>query len=93
METNKLMRNVLLAELFLVLPLVGMLVTDEVDWGLVDFVVAAVLLAGMGLAYSLIFGGKRSVEQVVAGVVLAAAALLIWAELAVGVFGTPFAGS
>lgn len=93
MEITKLVRNVLLAELFLALPLIGMLVSDDVDWGLVDFVVAAVLLAGIGVAFSLITGGKRTAKQVIAGIALAAFMLLTWAELAVGVFGTPFAGS
>jgi hypothetical protein len=38
--------------LILLVPLVAMQLTDEVDWGLADFVVAGVLLGGAGLLLS-----------------------------------------
>jgi hypothetical protein len=37
----------------LLVPLVAMQITDEVDWGVADFVVAGVLLAGTGLLLEL----------------------------------------
>jgi hypothetical protein len=40
---------VLGAAFILLLPLVAMQITDEVDWGLADFAVAGVLLVGTGL--------------------------------------------
>jgi hypothetical protein len=46
--------RVALATAFIVLlPLVGMLITDEVDWGLADFVLAAALVGGTGLLLEL----------------------------------------
>lgn len=78
----------------LLVPFVAMQFTGEVNWTLSDFVIAGVLLAGTGLAYVLSttkMSNPRS--RLVIGAVLAVALLLVWAELAVGLIGTPFAGS
>lgn len=94
MKAKNIIRSVLAAEFVLLVPLVSMLFTDEVDWGVADFIIVGILLAGAGAAYQLVVNGlKNNPRQVVIGVVLAAAMVLIWIELAVGIFGTPFAGS
>lgn len=69
----------------LLVPLVAMRITDQVDWGLGDFVVAAVLLVGAGVSYELLARRRGDVRYraVVAGAV-GAALLLVWATLAVG---------
>jgi len=69
----------------LLVPLVAMQITDQVDWGLGDFVVAAVLLVGAGVSYELLARRRGDVRYraVVAGVV-GATLLLVWATLAVG---------
>lgn len=72
----------------LLLPLLAMQFTDEVAWGPVDFAVAGALLLGTGLLYELAArkaGGV--VYRVAAGVALAAALLLVWVNLAVGIIG------
>lgn len=80
--------------LVLLVPLVAMQFTDEVVWGLSDFGVAGFLLFGSGALYVLvtekISDGKY---KIIVGVLILAVLLLVWAELAVGIFGTPFAGS
>ncbi|WP_426105665.1 hypothetical protein [Massilia sp. TSP1-1-2] len=78
----------------LMLPLVAMQFSSEVNWSLSDFSVMAALLAGSGLIYVAVARQLRSAGQralVGAGLVLAV--LLVWVALAVGVFGTPFAVS
>lgn len=85
---------VMVTAALLLVPLVAMQFTGEVDWTLSDFVIAGVLLAGTGLAYVLStmkMSNPRS--RLVIGAVLAVALMLVWAELAVGLIGTPFAGS
>jgi hypothetical protein len=54
----------------------------------------AVLLLGSGLLCGFVLRRVKSVKSrlLICGVILLAF-FLIWAELAVGVFGTPFAGS
>jgi hypothetical protein len=80
--------------LLLLIPLIAMQFTDEVDWSIFDFVIAGILLFGTGLALELVIRKVRNKDKrlgLVAAIVLAL--FLIWAELAVGIFGTPFAGS
>ena len=83
-------RVVLVAACILMLPLVAMQITDQVRWDLADFVVAGALLVGTGLAYQLAARKAGNVAYRAAlGVALAAALLLVWANLAVGVIGEP----
>jgi hypothetical protein len=69
----------------LLLPLVAMQFTDEVVWTLSDFAIAGVLLFGTGLTFVLAARKTRK-YRVVIGIVLAAALLWLWVELAVGLF-------
>ncbi len=82
------------AAMLLLIPLIAMRFTDEVDWDLFDFIVMGVLLSGTGLLLELVL---RMVKQTRYRLALCATVLfgflVVWAELAVGVIGTPFAGS
>ncbi len=62
--------------------------TDEVVWDLADFAVAGVLLFGAGLTYELIARKPGNIAyRVAVGVAVAAALLLVWMNLAVGIIG------
>jgi len=77
----------------LIAPLVAMQFTGEVHWTPFDFAVAAALLGATALAIELairVIG--RPAYCVAAVLAILVALLLAWAELAVGIFGTPFAG-
>ena len=78
----------------LTIPLIAMQFTSDVNWTLFDFMVAGVLLFSTGLTIELLFRTVRSrrYRLLLCGVVLAVL-FLVWAELAVGIFGTRFAGS
>jgi hypothetical protein len=82
------------ASLLLILPLVAMQFTSEVDWKPLDFVLAGILLYGTALGIDTV---QKRVKDKQKAVLYAGAILLvlfiIWAELAVGILGTPFAGS
>ena len=80
--------------LLLIIPLIAMQLTDEVEWSLFDFIIMGTLLLITGLMGEIIFKKvKKYKHRVALYVVVAIIFLLIWAELAVGIFGTPFAGS
>jgi hypothetical protein len=68
--------------------------TSAVKWGPFDFIIAGILLFGTGLAIEFVL---RKVKKLEYRLALCAAILiglfLVWAELAVGIFGTPLAGS
>ena len=63
------------------------------DWDALDFAVAAALLIGAGVALALASRVGDLGYRVAVGAGLLAAFLLVWAELAVGVVGSPIAGS
>lgn len=68
--------------------------TDEVKWTAIDFVAAGVLLYGTGLLCEIVMRMVKTLRYrivICAGVLVAL--FLVWAELAVGLFGTRFAGS
>jgi hypothetical protein len=72
---------------------IAMLVTGEVHWSLSDFAAAAVLLGIAALSVDAILGRFASPRARIAAVACLVLALAtIWAELAVGVFGSVFAG-
>jgi peptidoglycan/LPS O-acetylase OafA/YrhL len=94
LKNKRLIGIVLTVVLLLLIPLIAMQFTDEVNWTLSDFVVAGVLLLGTGLICELVMRKVTKIKHRIAiCVVLLAALFLIWLELAVGIFGTPFAGS
>ncbi|MBD0834491.1 hypothetical protein ICJ84_03475 [Aestuariibaculum suncheonense] len=80
--------------LLLVIPFIAMQFSPEVNWNLFDFIVMGILLLIVGLFLELILRTfhKPSVKIVLI-VILFLLFILTWAELAVGIFGTPFAGS
>ncbi len=78
----------------LAIPAIAMLFTSDVRWSMADFLVAAVLLAATALLADVIVRSSRSLRMtaILLGLLLSAA-LLVWIELAVGLVGSPFAGS
>ena len=78
----------------LLIPLIAMQFTDEVNWSPMDFLIAAVLLLGTGFLVDLVIRKTKNLKyRIVIMIVIIIVFILIWAELAVGVFGTPFSGS
>jgi len=85
----KVVLGILLAVVCLLLvPLVAMQFSSHVVWERGDFIVAFVLLAGTGLLFELAASRVRnSAYQTAVGIALAAALLLVWVNLAVGMIG------
>lgn len=78
-----------IASLILLLPLVAMQVTDEVDWDRADFAVLAVMLLGACGAYELAARMTGNVAyRAAVGVAVVAALILVWVNLAVGIIGS-----
>lgn len=93
-ENKRLMLLISAATLILSIPLIAMQFTTEVDWSLFDFIVMGILLFGTALIIEFILRNVKRLKSRIALCVFALGALLlIWVELAVGIFGTPFAGN
>ncbi len=94
MKNKRLLLILAAVAILLLIPLIAMQFTTEVDWDLRDFLIMGVLLVGTGLTCELILRNVKSKTNrllICGGVLLGF--ILIWAELAVGIFGSPFAGS
>ncbi len=80
--------------LLLFIPFIAMFFTEEVDWNLMDFAVAGFLLFGTGFMCELVLRKVKKIRHRLAiCAVILVALLLVWIELAVGIFGTRVAGS
>jgi hypothetical protein len=77
------------AVLLLLLPWFAMQITDHVVWDVADFALFGAMLAGAGVIYELAarYSGNNAYRAAV-GVALAAAFILVWMNLAVGVIGS-----
>ncbi len=93
-QNRRLFGIVLTIVCILLIPLVAMQFTDEVNWTLSDFVAMGILLLGTGLMCELVLRNVKNTEYriVICGILLAVL-VLVWLELAVGIVGSPFAGS
>lgn len=81
------LRVVLGTAAILLVPLVAMRFTDEVNWSAGDFLVAAVLLLGAGAILDLILRKLPGTgRRLLAAGLLGLAFVYVWAELAVGIF-------
>ena len=75
------------------IPLIAMQLTDEVKWSLFDFIIMGAMLSITGLVGEVILKKvKKSKHRLILYIAIVMIFFLIWAELAVGIFGTPFAG-
>lgn len=84
----------LIAFALLLIPAIAMQFTNEVQWKIGDFIIAAVILFTVTTSLLLINQYVRSKWKKI-GLLLIVIILfiLLWAELAVGIFDSPIAGS
>ena len=92
--TPKISLAPLLSLLLLLIPLIAMQFSDQVNWSFLDFIIMGVLLLSVSFGIQFILRRHGTTQTAVVFIAIAVLAfLLLWAELAVGVFGTSIAGS
>jgi uncharacterized membrane protein len=84
----------LIAVSLLLIPFIGMQFSDEVNWSVFDFLImgAMLLVAGIGIDRILQKQNKTAKRIIYIGCILFVF-ILLWAEMAVGLFGTCIAGN
>jgi cyanate permease len=76
-----------LTAVVLLIPLIGMQYSNDWNWGLSDFVIAAVLIFGSGFIFAMAARRiKDRAHRIYIGLFILAVLLLTWAQLAVGIF-------
>lgn len=68
------------------IPLIAMQFTDEVKWGLSDFIVMGILILGTGFVFIHVARVVPHKYRVITGIAFLIGLLYVWAELAVGIF-------
>ena len=90
---NMMIKILPIVGLLLLIPLIAMQLTDEVNWSFFDFVIMGVMLSITGLAIGIIIKKIKYYKyRNIFITIIVMIFLLTWAELGVGLFGTPFAG-
>lgn len=80
--------------LLLLIPLIGMCISEEINWSLFDFIIMGVLILSVSIGINFTLNKTKNLKNRIIYIgILGLLFLLIWAELAVGIFGTPFAGN
>ncbi len=93
-QDKRLLGIIIFVSLLLIVPLIAMQFTSEVSWTIFDFLIAGVLLFGTGFILEFIIRKvKTKRNRILIGTFVLILLLLVWLELAVGIFGTPIAGS
>lgn len=84
----------LIAVSLLIIPALGMQFSNDVNWSLSDFLIAGIILfiAASMVNIILTFIHKK-LWKIILLIISFFIIAIIWAELAVGIFGSPFAGS
>ena len=94
MQNKRLIGIVLTVVLLLLIPLIAMQFSDEVNWTMFDFIVAGFLLLITGLMFELVIRRVNKKEhRIIIFLAILAVLFLFWAELAVGILGTPLGGT
>ena len=92
-QNKRLFVIVVAIPILLLIPLIAMYFTSEVKWTFFDFCIAGLLLTGAGFSIEFnlrkVKARKQRIALVLAFIIVF---LMIWAELAVGIFNTPIGG-
>ena len=79
--------------LLLSIPIFIMNITDEVSWNLFDFFIMGFMIVLFGIIINYITSKtKNLIKRIIYIGIMILIFFIIWTELAVGVFNTPFAG-
>lgn len=94
MKTKRFKFILLLTVFLLLIPLIAMQITDEVNWTPLDFIAAAFLLISTSLIIDFTLRKTKKLSyRILISITVLIILLIIWAELAVGIFGSPLAGN
>lgn len=94
MKNKRLFFILAVIVILLLIPFIAMQISDSVNWSLSDFVIMGLLLSGTGILCEFTLRKvKTTKNRIIICLIIILIFILIWTELAVGIFNTPLAGS
>ena len=87
------MKKIIYTLILLTIPFLSNIYINDFNWSMVDFIIMGVLIFSF-LSFTDFIRKKFSgIKETLALIIVVIVFVLLWAELAVGIFGSPFAGS
>lgn len=93
MYLNPRLKFVLAANALLLIPLTAMQFSSEVNWSAFDFLIMGLMLSILALTLEFLFRKYHMRKALIWTFVAIFFFVLLWAEMAVGLFNSPIAGS
>lgn len=92
-KTKRYMTTILVIITLMGIPALGMFFSEDVKWSLIDFILLALILSIFFYFYYTIVDNYQKGKKFFLIGLLSASLIIIWIELAVGLFNLPFSGS
>jgi len=87
-------KRILYPLFLLLIPLIIITITDVINWSVFDFIIMGFLLIFLSIGINFVSNRIKNLKNRILYIgILVLIFMLIWAELAVGLFETPFAGN
>ena len=87
------MKRIIYTLILLTIPFLCNMYINDFNWSLVDFIIMGVLIFSFLSFINFIRKKFSGIKEILAIIIVVIVFILLWAELAVGIFGSPFAGS
>ena len=87
------MKRIIYTLILLTIPFLSNMYINDFNWSLVDFIIMGVLIFSFLSFINFIRKKFSGIKEILAIIIIIIVFILLWAELAVGIFGSPFAGS
>ena len=87
------MKKIIYTLILLTIPFLSNIYINDFNWSMVDFIIMGVLIFSCISFISFIRKKFSGIKETLALIIVVLVFVLLWVELAVGIFGSPLAGS
>ena len=87
------MKKIIYTLILLTIPFLSNIYINDFNWSIVDFIIMGVLIFSCLYFISFIRKEFSGIKEILALIIVILFFILLWVELGVGIFGSPFAGS
>tara|TARA_Y100000813_G_scaffold151355_1_gene111660 strand:- start:281 stop:547 length:267 start_codon:yes stop_codon:yes gene_type:complete len=88
-----MVKKIIYTLILLTIPFLSNIFLNDFNWNLVDFIIMGILIFSCLSFTSYVRNKFSGIKEILAIIIVVIIFILLWVELAVGIFGSPFAGS